>query len=144
MKARLHLTILLCFIVLAGCQQNVYELELTPDGEQLHRKLVCYRVDHRSDAMVVFPDKELERIRAVYPEGPTSPTKLKHTFESLFERNTPQDIGGAGYYLTFDSPVGRLCCYAERFRGTDDMAVQWLGRPGASSFHRLDQCENHG
>jgi hypothetical protein len=145
MNAHHFSAILFCIFVFAGCQQNVYELELTPDGERMHRKLVCYRVEGRNDALVTFPKEELKRIRALYPEGETSPVKRKHAFEGSFKRNTPEDIGGAGYYLTFDTPMGGLSCYAERFRGTDDMAglvqnglegmdwlvdrcVEWLGR----------------
>lgn len=122
MNARLYLAILICIFIVSGCRQRVYELDLTPEDERMHRKLVCYRVKSDSESRVEFPAKELARIAAVYPGGSTTPEKNKHAFEGLFTRNTPEDIGGAGYYLKFDSPLGALFCYGERFRGTDDMA----------------------
>ena len=122
MIARLFTLLFLFALAVSGCQRNVYELSLEPEGGQLNRKLICYRVQGESEARVSFPEAELARVSIAYASEPTSPEPQKHAFEGTFTRTTPSDIGGAGYYLYFDSPMGTLTCYGERFRGTDNMA----------------------
>jgi len=122
-------------LFLCCCQWNVYELELKPNGKSLERKLVCYRTQEggfqissdggpKKDVLSKFPEKELARIAEVYGVTPPPGGAKKFTFEGTYSKKTPGDIGGAGFYSYFDSPLGSITGYAERFRGNDDLAMQ--------------------
>lgn len=130
--------ILLCAaFFLCSCQWNVYELEMTSKGKSLERKLVCYRTQVGGiqissdgspprDVLSTFPEEELARIAEAYGVAAPPAVSNKFTFTGSFGKATPQDVGGAGCYSHFDSPMGSTTGYAERFRGNDDLAMQLL------------------
>lgn len=119
-----HVLVLLALALASGCDHNVYELLLQPQGNAMKRTLECRRVDTGPQGEVLKPmdQSELDRLTAVYdvPSGPTEARRF--TFARTFAGSTPADIGGAGTYRCWPSSLGTLCAYAERFRGNDDQA----------------------
>lgn len=112
----------LLFIVLAGCEDNHYDVELTPDGDGLRRQLQVRRMDGNDEKP--FPKEELQAIAKVY--GVPTPEKNINIppFAARFVDRMPQDVGGAGWYLTLPSPLGTTSGYVERFRGTIDLVAR--------------------
>ena len=111
---------------LVGCDSNTYDLELRPEGDSLARELTCTR-GHKKDGKQVlteFPDKELERFNSLYEDHSTSEEGKKHHFQGTFKARTPDDIGGSGWYLRWESDLGTVSGYVERFRGNDDLTVK--------------------
>ena len=72
------------------------------------------------------------RIGRLYPKRETSDDAKKQVFSGQFTDRTPADVGGAGFYTRFTSPLGNTSCYVERFRGDDDLESQLSRRRQAT------------
>ena len=117
---------------LAGCQHNYYVLEITPEGNAIQRVLTCWQqVDQQPPRLNPLPADELARIEKLYGKPPAGADKGKRIFRGRFTGKTPADVGGAGSYTHFASPLGTLSAYAERFRGNDDPEALWAKRRAA-------------
>ncbi len=104
-----------------GCvEYNRYEIELVPTSGGMERALTCWRLPDRKDGPA-FPAAELERISALYPERQTPPDARRHRFRGVFAREMPADVGGAGTYAKFETPLGFAAVFVERFRGELDL-----------------------
>jgi len=106
-----------CTVILAGCATSKYRLFLVPRGDEIQRKLRAENIS----------EEELQRIEKAYPELPTKKLKDKsngYFFEGTFTNIMPQDIGGAGWYLHYETQMGSTFGYFERFRGLDDLFAQ--------------------
>ena len=114
---------------LVGCDYNTYDLKLSPDGKALRRELICRRghVQDGKHNLSDFPDKELEQFISLYENHTTSDKGMKHHFQGTFEARTPNDIGGSGWYLSWESDLGTVSGYVERFRGADDLTPSGPG-----------------
>lgn len=110
-----------------GCSRTTYEIELTPAGEVIHRSL---RIDtqvgsNQEHAVSSLPLEEQRRLSKLYTQESTAPPKLVHEenhFSGTFRLQMPADVGGAGRYVRYQSPMGDLYFYTERFRGSLDLA----------------------
>ncbi|TWU58917.1 hypothetical protein Poly51_16970 [Rubripirellula tenax] len=113
---------LLISCISIGCAKNVYEVELRPDGNQIHRKLTVNWSTVNADPSdrEVRSDDEVDRIAKLYHGQQTHGDGGEHVFTATFQGKMPADIGGAGGYTFFDSALGSLAIYHERFRGDDD------------------------
>ncbi|MBX3414511.1 MAG: hypothetical protein KF708_17625 [Pirellulales bacterium] len=113
-------------LVVSGCSYFHYELELCPDGDQMVRRLTCWKTTagDKDSAREDFPADELKAITEIYQSEIAQPLQRKYVFEGAFGGTTPQDIGGAGWFRRFQSPLGDSFWYTERFRGRDDLVVQ--------------------
>jgi hypothetical protein len=121
--------ILAICLTLPGCVQNEYDIELTPKGEGLERK---FRVKWRESKT----QDELDRLAKEY--GRESPAaNSQHRFEGEFAGRMPNDIGGHGMFVRYDSPLGSAAMYVERFRGDDDLAGV-MERQKARIDHAVD------
>ena len=116
---------------LPGCQEDHYEIEMVSKDGRLQRTLTCYRqdIETREDGAttrkyVEFPPEELGRIAKIYQRRLETDDPNVHKFEGSFEGNTPQDVGGSGFYVRLDSEMGSGGVYLERFRGNDDLLDQ--------------------
>jgi hypothetical protein len=113
------------FICGSGCTRQVYELELTPDGNSIQRTLSVWNETTRpnSPQAKTSPLKasDLARIRPFYDRQNDHVETDRHTFTGRFQSDMPGDIGGAGSYTFFESPLGSTSLYCERFRGNDDL-----------------------
>ncbi len=116
-----HVVILssLCF---AGCAGNKYEIELTPTAEGVERSLTCWRADATDQQNIhAFSDSELQKIAAAYGVPVADRAAEKHKFHGLFSEAMPNDVGGSGSYRRWETSLGSLSVYVERFRGNDDL-----------------------
>lgn len=115
------LVLLACLFVFSGCRNVIYTIEMRPDGGTLHRALNL--TDDLLDA------EDLERLSALYGiEPPTEPLIDEsgiayYRFEGEFNEQTPDDLGGVGYFLHYTSPMGSASIYSEQFGGFDDPAA---------------------
>jgi hypothetical protein len=130
--------VLLAVIVLLGCEHDHFVVEVTPEGEAFERTLTCWHVYGEGDKEVrpLEPEK-LARIGKLYEKTETIEGGKKHVFTGRFTGQTPADVGGAGSYTHFTSPLGSTSCYAERFRGSDDLETE-LGKRRAAADQLTD------
>jgi hypothetical protein len=128
MKLRFFFGLAALAVLVTGCPQNDYTLELTPRGRVLERKLIFYRADgtetNGAPKYQSFPSNELAAITAVYPPGAVTNEGERHMAVGEFAAATPGDIGGAGVYSNLTTSLGSAGFYAERFRGSDDLSAQ--------------------
>jgi len=98
------------------------------------RRLTCWKTEDADEnsGREDFPADELKAITEIYQSEIAQPLRRKHAFEGTFGGTTPQDIGGAGWYRRFQSPLGDSFWYTERFRGRDDLVVQLQDRAAAA------------
>ncbi len=105
-----------CFAVLAavgvvcviGCPHNLYEVQMTPQGQRVERSVSSQRVG--------------EPPAATQPDGqPAQPqvTVVRGVLDGLM----PDAVGGAsGRYQHVATSLGGVTAYLERFRGNDDQS----------------------
>lgn len=115
---------LLCCLA-AGCESNHYRLEMSVEGDTLHRQLTCWRQTGGNDdrRLLAMPDAELQRIAAAYGVDAPQSAEREFTFSGDFSGSTPNDVGGAGSFTMWTSDLGRSWAYVERFRGDDDLTA---------------------
>jgi hypothetical protein len=121
---------LLCVVpslALSGClsDHDCFQVEVKPDGDAFQRKLTCWHEGGKNGKEVsrLGPGK-LVRIGGLYQKRETPLEAKKHVFTGRFDGSTPADVGGAGSYTHFSSPLGSASCYVERFRGNDNLDAQ--------------------
>ncbi len=110
--------------VLAGCSPKAYELQLTPDGETMQRTLTVSQGSTNADSdddTSRLSATELAHMREFYDPALEQIKGGTHSFVGSFEGEMPADVGGAGSYAFFESPLGSTSLYTERFRGEDDL-----------------------
>ncbi len=109
----------------SGCEGNHYRLEMSVEGDTLHRRLTCWRESGSEDdrRLHPMPDSELDRIARAYGVPAPESAEQEFTFNGDFQGSTPGDIGGAGALTAWTSDLGRSWAYVERFRGDDDLTA---------------------
>jgi hypothetical protein len=112
-------------LFLAGCEHDCFEVEIRPEGEGFQRKLTCWHVGGKDDQEIQpLRPEELARIGKLYTKWESPEGAKKRIFSGRFAESTPADVGGAGVYTHFTSPLGSTTCYVERFRGDDNLQAQ--------------------
>jgi len=107
------------FVVVAGCVTKTYQVELSPKGKKIERRLTISR---RERSLSDKERSELDRIARLYDKAaPRLPAKSV-SFSGSFSQDLPKDVGGDGHYVREESPLGHVSVYVERFRGNDDIA----------------------
>lgn len=111
------------FLLHVGCVHTEYEIHLRPDGESIQRTLTVSGAVTSSGGEKTSPldAQELARLHSIYDPADDKIEDNRHTFTGRFQDAMPADIGGAGSYTHFDSPLGSTSYYSERFRGEDDL-----------------------
>jgi len=118
-----HLLFLLV-LFLVSCDKNIYKIKIQITDNGLKRELVCYRKNDDGN-IIDFPSGELKRIRKIYnPEFEENKAdkinlSTEHSFVADFSAKMPQDIGGFGSITRFNSILGSVIYYQERFRKSD-------------------------
>ena len=107
---------LIALWLLAGCVYDEYSIELTPQDQLIQRQLTVTRHGEEDDE---FPPEKLAAIRQLYPKEVPTDVEGGHAFVGEFSNTMPDDVGGAGEYVTFDTRMGSCSVYIERFRGND-------------------------
>lgn len=108
-----------------GCAWTEYDLELTPEGDGLQRRLSIKQ--HGKDAT----PEELARLGSVYGVAPPASPR-EQELEGQFRDRMPDDVGGHGTYTQWETSLGSASVYVERFRGNDDVAAEWQRRQAAA------------
>jgi hypothetical protein len=111
-------------IAAAGCEEKIYEVELQPRGDKIERRLTLTRRDlrdHSKKRLAQDDEPELKRIAQAYQTKTPSLPRAKASFSGTFGGVLPRDVGGDGHYVHWESPLGRVSIYVERFRGNDDI-----------------------
>jgi hypothetical protein len=111
-------------IAAAGCEQKIYEVDLRPRGDKIERRLTLTRSDLRDQSkenLAKNDQAELQAIARVYQTDTPSLPRPKASFSGTFGGVLPHDVGGDGHYVHWESPLGRVSVYVERFRGNDDI-----------------------
>ena len=122
-RKSIFLALLIAFVM--GCNTDHYEYEITliPKGEALERQLICWR-KHTSQVqtrIISFPKAELQRIAAAYETPPPVPQGNKCNFATEVTASTPNDVGGSGTFTHWETSLGSVSTYTERFRGNDNL-----------------------
>jgi hypothetical protein len=134
-----------------GCPYNRYEIEMTPRGQMLERRLTVAKITGTQQAPTQpatapatqaatspaytygdFDPNELSEITKVYPKRVSSPKSQKHVFVGKFIERLPQDIGGSGWFHCYQTQMGAAYVYSELFRGNSDLCAELERRQGAA------------
>lgn len=102
-----YLKFAVLLLIIAGCEEYKYSIEMEPGDQGIERKLTI------SDNV---PDEKKAAIAKLY-QNQIAP----NIFRGTFDTNLPNDVGGAGFYTTFDTDMGKAVLYSERFRGNDNL-----------------------
>jgi len=105
------LAVALLSVLVPGCEQDRYTIEMRAAGHSLERRFVWSREG-------VIPDEEAAAVAKLYKERVKVAGDAQGFF-GIFSGSTPSDVGGAGSYMHFESTVGTASIYVERFRGND-------------------------
>ncbi len=119
-NARCYFAALLA-IAAVGCDYDKYEIELTPRGHQIERKLSTWTATENNGKKQIADDK-LARLTELYGKSRSQRNSAVQEFSDTFKGQMPQDLHNAGWYLRYDSKMGYTCIYSERFGGQDDQA----------------------
>jgi hypothetical protein len=120
-------------IGLIGCDHYEYRLVMTPRGQELQRDLNYWQTDTAGTEPTTMPTSrpssdvgpgELERLQGVYDAPPVRRGSNVVSFSKLVTGRMPDDIGGAGWYETYPTPLGTAFAYLEQFRGNDDLLAR--------------------
>jgi hypothetical protein len=107
-----------------GCgNPTVYEIDLTPKGDQVERKLVLW-VSAATNEIREPAAEELSRIAPLYARMFQPGHEKKSGFVGTFQERMPADVGIRGTYTRLASPMGATYIYVERFYGNNDLAAQ--------------------
>jgi hypothetical protein len=109
-------------VLLTGCESHHYDIEMKPRGPEVERTITAWRV--AGDKQEALSEQYLESLARQYPHRLSDPGDLRQTFRGEFSDRLPEDVGGAGWYLHFESDMGVAWIYTERFRGDDGPAKQ--------------------
>ena len=127
MKSSCQLTLLA--VLLSGCIQNEYGIELAPAGDSLERKLTSKLSNHESAVAV---DDEVKRLAREYHVAPPA-RDTTYRFQGRFAGKMPSDVGGSGIFTRWNTPLGSTLVYVERFRGNDDAAGELKRRQATAN-----------
>lgn len=108
MTKHCYLRLAALLLIVTGCEEYEYRFEMEPCDQGIERKLTCPRN---------LPAEKKASIAKLY-EKQIDP----NTFWGRFDTNLPNDVGGAGFYSTFSTSMGRAALYSERFGGDDNLS----------------------
>jgi hypothetical protein len=109
----------------AGCEEKVYQIEQWPREDKLWRRLTVSRQQGKGAPQDLnnFDKAEIARIAQLYGVGAPKMAGSRATFVGAFASALPHDVGGDGHYVHWESPLGSVSIYVERFRGSDDLVA---------------------
>lgn len=110
-------------LFLSGCPHDVYEIQLTPKGPDVERKLTAWHTGGDKNEDRRLSDERLAELAPLYEKRLSDPDDVLQTFVGTFRDRMPSDVGGAGFYAHYASEMGTSGAYTERFRGDDNQAA---------------------
>ncbi|MCA9177412.1 MAG: hypothetical protein KDB14_23165 [Planctomycetales bacterium] len=103
---------------LTGCTRSEFDLQLEPKGGELSRELTIAGGDPGSAPRLTAD--EAQRLETIYGKRPGGGGPFQ--VAKSFRRDLPDDVGGKGAYVYWESSLGGLAIYGEQFRGEADYA----------------------
>jgi hypothetical protein len=124
----IRLAFLMIVLGAPGCEEKFYQIEQWPRDNKLWRRLTVSRHQqvrwNGGQRNLTDADKaEVARIARFYGGVAPKISGERATLVGAFASTLPRDVGGDGHYLHWESPLGRVSLYVERFRGSDDPAA---------------------
>jgi hypothetical protein len=126
-------------VALAGCARDpyaardIYEITVRPQGKVFQRRLTCWHKRRGHDPKIEALDAdELARLEKLYGGRESDDDATKQTFVAEFEGRVPPDVGGAGTYSHWTTPLGSVTAYMERLRGQVNPEIQWKKQRAAA------------
>ncbi len=121
----LRYAIVLTALFLSGCKLT-YTITMRPEGEGFARSIQCLELRTQKgpdgkDKLVKdpkFPASQTPKLDKLYgakAEGDPP------TYRGVFQKKTPQDVGGAGSWVRWHGSLGTMTVYVERFGGDIDL-----------------------
>jgi hypothetical protein len=107
MSKHSYVKFIVLLLIIAGCEEYKYCIEMKPCDQRIERKLTCPGN---------LPEDKRATIARLY-EKQIDP----NIFWGRFDTNLPNDVGGAGFYTTYNTDMGQAAFYSERFRGDDNL-----------------------
>ncbi len=106
-----------------GCLRGSYEIDMSLNAGRVERTFSAASKAGKESKERRPSSEEDARIAVAYG------AKVRHedgksVVSGNFDGTLPVDVGGAGYVHHYDSPMGTLSVYLERFRGSDDLATR--------------------
>lgn len=120
-RTNMFKSVALYAVLLAGCSTKHYEITMTPKGDRVERTLAVAQTSGSDTNFTPVDADELSRIAAAFQQDVPAAVNRHFRFQSLFSHALPNDVGGHGTYVRWDSPCGSVTGYIERFRGDDDL-----------------------
>src|ERR1700722_17826591 len=115
MKKYLVMCLAIVALLVTGCPQNQYTVELKPHGKVMERKVLFYRQDGTDTNGVPkyqgFDTNELAAITAAYPPGAVTNEGDQHFATGEFGTAMPVDVGSAGSYTNQATSLGSAGFY---------------------------------
>lgn len=118
----------LFILILGSCARDEFHLDLVPQKNLVERTLTIRRDSSKSLKDI---DEEAKHLAKEYKVSVPVPA-ARQTFEGRFAGRMPNDVGGHGTFARWETPLGSVTVYVERFRGDDDTAGILQRREGAA------------
>ena len=115
-----HLLAAILLLAPIGCDHKEYTVELTPQGHSIDRTLTAMIIS--DDGSKPFPAEETAAFADLYSEALETENDQTVSFQGRFTREMPDDIGGEGNYIVYETVLGDGVVYSEQFRGSDEPA----------------------
>lgn len=115
-------------LLLTGCTSRHYEITLTPQGEQIERRLSVQQTAKDDADKNPVSQHELQILSRAYSGKEPERVDKRLKWVSQFADRMPQDVGGHGEYRRYGSPLGVVTLYMERFRGSYDLMEELEAR----------------
>lgn len=111
---------------LAGCSYNRYEVRIEPGENGVEREITTWRegAGDEDSEVLEFPADELSSIAKAYGAEVPGDLNKKHRFRKSFLDAVPNDLGGVGSHVRWETPLGLVSGYVERVRGSDDLLTE--------------------
>lgn len=107
----------------AGCVRRTYEIDMAVQEAGVERTLKVGIL--RDDELTPLPAKEEDALAAAYASAVEHDDQGRTKVTGTFRGRLPDDVGGRGELVRWESSLGSLCVYLERFRGDDDLHRQF-------------------
>ena len=118
---RLILSITLAAVVVSGCRQNLYQVDMEASDDGFQRTMQ-WDVTKHNDSSAAETQSDTTLMSRIYKRQVTKDKQFKGS--GKFIGRTPNDVGGNGWWVCYPSAFGTTWAYIEEFRGQDDAVLQ--------------------
>lgn len=116
--------VLVCvLLVMMGCTRYHYDLKMAvEENGQMRRTLTVVGTADQPNAISPrqLTSEDAQPLEQIYGVPPEILNGADRRFAATFQDSLPQDIGGAGRVFRWETSLGSVVTYRERFRGSYD------------------------